>query len=107
MKYEYVTFFKINGKWTEAGALPAAGAWGARTPMEALENRHSIIQGLGRSGYYGVECVTKIRKGDDKKDTKGLVAYFDFTLDGACGPLKMGVMNSRLRYREAVRQRAH
>ena len=105
MKYEYVTFCKINGKWTEDyGAPGMSDSWGARTPMEALENRHGVIQGLGWSGYSGVECVTKIRKGGDKKDTKGFVAYFDFTLDGAVGALEMGVMDSRLRYREAVRR---
>lgn len=105
MKHEYVTFRKINGKWTEDDGAPGmAYSWGAKTPMGALKNRHGVIQGLGWSGYYGVECVTKIRKGGDKKDTKGLIAYFDFTCDGAVGSLKRGVMDKRIRYREAVRR---
>jgi len=96
MKYDYVTFVKkAPGVWVVDPGVPAASFPDRLSALYKLNEVHGLHRGLGYSGCHGVESVTRILSGGERKNTDDLDCFFEYTFS----PLHT---TARKRYRVAI-----
>lgn len=101
MKYDYVTFVKKAPgvweicPWEICPGVPIATFPDRETALYKLNEVHAKHKGLGWSGCHGVESVTRILFGGERKNTDDLDCFFEYTFS----PLHT---TARTRYRVAI-----